>query len=782
MEKFFLLIKLLFIPILLWLGFFFNEKAFDLVESIRKWERIPHIPAEYIVPGIVHTGGTAESDGKTISAPHSQTKTLAYNYQLYRILRKNNEEKRRDLIKSEKLSVPFYLRDESGLIKIEPNSDCLELKEKYSKMVSEKETDREDRSLMQKGLELLQSSSDEEIFYLHKESRLDVGNKVFLVGNAVAEGSEILVRFHAESEWSPKFRLSFFSEDETREVYGFLGISALALGLGCLSFAIYLVLNLLKVHKTFVYLSSLGFVIISTLGLQSFFMIEKDILGALYLYENQVQERGKVVERMHPNWDGNWDTQVGSLLEVKDGQLQEKIKNHKLILARYESRLNSMLDGLLEKFVLRQMDVVLPDPLPMSPEEKNSFATIEEGFVQTRLSWMYSGILGLVGFVFTGVFTRKGLKGITDKRWIEKLPFVKIGSVVYGLNKIRGKVYMKENRAFISPLTNERCFYYSHEGWEKSGSENTYKVLGRKLTKFYAKDEGGMIPVNPQYSKIFVKETLGPWKDEKGNSQYLKRITQDSEVTILGYAEIDPKTHDRLIMKRDENFPMVISEKDDLGVMQSQSRSAFWRLSFGMNGFSLLVLAGLGYFGNVGVLSFQMASLAPIGYMLLVMIVMLYNDMVFLRQRCDAMFANIDVAIRKKIDLLDNITEIASAYMKQEDWIQNELAGLRKQSDKAMSKNVNRTLRSFINPKLMLLNAFFQKFFMSTENYPELKGSEVIADLHKKITDLDNDIAFMREGYNRAVKVYNTRIQKFPELVFAKIFFFRKQEFIEVEG
>jgi hypothetical protein len=170
------------------------------------------------------------------------------------------------------------------------------------------------------------------------------------------------------------------------------------------------------------------------------------------------------------------------------------------------------------------------------------------------------------------------------------------------------------------------------------------------------------------------------------------------------------------------------------------------------------MLAGFGvagWLGGFGAVAYMIAGLSPILYLILFMSVVMYNDLIFLRLRCDSMRANIDVALKKRFDLLPRLLETVQAFFRHEQKMQEELTDLR------AGKHAHGKILGIM------------------EKYPELKGHHLSTRLMEELRMLEDDIAFMREGYNHAVLVYNTRIEKIPELVLARAFHFMPQAYFQ---
>jgi len=195
----------------------------------------------------------------------------------------------------------------------------------------------------------------------------------------------------------------------------------------------------------------------------------------------------------------------------------------------------------------------------------------------------------------------------------------------------------------------------------------------------------------------------------------------------------------------------------------------FLLLALGVNAFSMAGLSLAGWKGGFGVVQYQAAALAPLLYMMLFFLIVLFNDLVFLRQRCDAMWANIDVVLKKRFDLLPKLATTAQAYASHEQSLQSLLA---------LSRSGGGTLDPKAAAGLAAASAdAVQQVTGLFEAYPDLKANTVIQDLMVRIRELEDEIALMREGYNQAVEVYNTRIHRIPDMLLARIGRFRDRAF-----
>ena len=154
--------------------------------------------------------------------------------------------------------------------------------------------------------------------------------------------------------------------------------------------------------------------------------------------------------------------------------------------------------------------------------------------------------------------------------------------------------------------------------------------------------------------------------------------------------------------------------------------------------------------------------------LLVVLSIILYNRIVSLNVRCKNAWASIDNQLKRRADLIPNLVEVTKGYAKYESETLEKLVLARNESitDKAkqseeISKNLN---------KLLAL----------TENYPELKASELFQNLQIELVGTEDKIAYARQFYNDTVQHFNTTIMMFPNNIFANILKFEEKKYFKV--
>jgi LemA protein len=154
-----------------------------------------------------------------------------------------------------------------------------------------------------------------------------------------------------------------------------------------------------------------------------------------------------------------------------------------------------------------------------------------------------------------------------------------------------------------------------------------------------------------------------------------------------------------------------------------------------------------------------------------------YNALVRLRNRVLNAFAQIDVQLKRRFDLVPNIVEAAKGYLQHE-------SGTLEAVTRARASAVSASERAAANPRSgeavqrlaaedAGLTGALQRLFALVESYPELKADKTIASLSEELTSTENKVAFARQAYNDSVLRYNTDIQTFPSNILAALFSFR---------
>jgi LemA protein len=151
-----------------------------------------------------------------------------------------------------------------------------------------------------------------------------------------------------------------------------------------------------------------------------------------------------------------------------------------------------------------------------------------------------------------------------------------------------------------------------------------------------------------------------------------------------------------------------------------------------------------------------------------------YNGLVQLRENCKNGWAQIDVQLKRRHDLIPNLVETAKGYMAHERGTLEEVTRARQQAVSANTLQDKQAAENFLSSTLRSL-------FAVVENYPNLKADQQMRNLHEELTTTENKIAFARQYYNDEVNRLNVAVQSFPTNFVADAFHFGKFEFFEME-
>jgi LemA protein len=152
-----------------------------------------------------------------------------------------------------------------------------------------------------------------------------------------------------------------------------------------------------------------------------------------------------------------------------------------------------------------------------------------------------------------------------------------------------------------------------------------------------------------------------------------------------------------------------------------------------------------------------------------------YNGLVSMRQRVNEAFADVDVQLRQRHDLVPNLVETVKGYAAHERGTLDEVVKARNAAVAAQGAAPAQQAAA----ENMLSGALRQLFALS-EAYPDLKANTEFLQLQSELTDLENKIAASRRFFNNAVQEYNTGIQRFPAALFAASFGFAPKEFFDL--
>jgi len=162
--------------------------------------------------------------------------------------------------------------------------------------------------------------------------------------------------------------------------------------------------------------------------------------------------------------------------------------------------------------------------------------------------------------------------------------------------------------------------------------------------------------------------------------------------------------------------------------------------------------------------------------LVVVAIVGIYNGLVQRRLRVDEAFAQIEVQLKRRHDLIPNLVNAVKGYMGFEQSVLENVTRARANAVAAGAQGPAQVAAAE-----NALTASLRSLFAVVENYPDLKANQNVLALQEQLTTTENQVGFSRQNYNANVLDYNTALQVFPNVLIAGPFGFTKRDFFDAE-
>lgn len=157
-----------------------------------------------------------------------------------------------------------------------------------------------------------------------------------------------------------------------------------------------------------------------------------------------------------------------------------------------------------------------------------------------------------------------------------------------------------------------------------------------------------------------------------------------------------------------------------------------------------------------------------------VALITIYNRLVALRQNRNNAYADIDVQLTQRFDLIPNLVETVKGYASHEKGVFEEVTKMRAKVNEADTQGERLQAEQLLGKAMVNVLAV-------AENYPDLKADQNFQQLMAELSDIENKIAASRRFFNNATSEYNTAVEQFPANLVAGYFGFRTEEFYEVD-
>jgi len=184
--------------------------------------------------------------------------------------------------------------------------------------------------------------------------------------------------------------------------------------------------------------------------------------------------------------------------------------------------------------------------------------------------------------------------------------------------------------------------------------------------------------------------------------------------------------------------------------------------------FVLLILSGL---FNIIPWKFNLPAL--IGAVI-IWLILTYNSLVSLKQKVKEAESDIEVQLKRRVDLIPNLVETVKGYMEHEKNLLENITQAR--SNIINSKNIREEIEAD-----NFLTSTLKTLFAVAENYPDLKANQNFLELQKELRDAEDKIMASRRFYNAVVMDYNSYLKQFPNNLISSLFGFKEYEFFDIQ-
>lgn len=748
-------------------GIKFSQNGFTDIESFKKLERL--VPTKILgaLEGENQVSGwvSKTSAQNYVRSPKTNTPSLYYRYLLEREERDSDGHTRWVTVRDESRSVDFLIEDRTGTARV----------------LTEKTTSNIRWFLPER-------FTKESGSFRHTEWRIEPDDKVsmFTWANLQApmHSSEmppdIYFKFDEDGVYTPV--ITTLSAGEVRADIGNSAIVNIWLGISLISFGLICFVYATQLHRILAFLSLLTISTMGVLGTYGIASLSSDVRGGSeYLYAQQDKAEiavRRLLEFEAISWNG-WsltnkenNPSYASLPAWKQLRINEIRRNLGVLKALYQNQISSFPENAFAWFFKidkPSLRIQLTNA-EMSAVQKNM-----SRFVKTQLEvfaywWVLAGAL-----VFC-VLTYLGFRFAKVKRMIENIPTSATAGVSFGLAEVKGKVVLIDDESLTGPLTSLSCVWYRYLVEEKRGSGKNARWVtisdDTQHKRFYCEDRQGRLLVDPNDAEITTRHKKS---SRKGSMRYTEWLLKpDDTLYALGMAKIDSLKRDQLMLGKpqhetDNSDLFILTNYSEKELMIKKASIAMLALAFAFSGMFCSAVFAFGMNGQFAATDYLFSAfLAPV-FLIFFMFVLHYNDLVFLQNRADRNWANIQISLKKRADLLPRLVKVLSEYKDYESSLLEHVTLQRKQLKPSL-KSVERA-SNFIHQEQQII----QGMKLAVEAYPDLKANDMSLRLMTTLSDLENEIALMRTGYNDAVTLYNTRIESFPDLLLAKMFKFNRK-------
>lgn len=770
MKPWYRLITALLIPVLGFISLHLTNSGFSDIEDFRKLERIPLTSIVGSVDGEVQLSGIAKKHQKSLKTPHTQTPALYYRYLLEEEYEDSDGDTQWRTLRDETRSVDFTLRDNQGIALLRAaglgyadiNWDAKQSSRNYSGDLR------------------------------HTEWTITQGDRINIIGwmkNVSGRDQLPQVLFTTPGNYVPI--ISEYSIDSAQSSMGSSAILSIWVGITASILMCFMLMFTLRRHKVVTFLALMTIitsVLLLQLGFQS---LKLNVAGGAERVKSHLVSTQKAIEGVFAA-NGLQYTGLSDVFDVRQPQFSQltaneksRLDNWRLTAYEVQHRYLAQVAHFPEAQYASTIGADKIAGIALTPALQKVADARLAGLQLTRTD--HNQFMILIGLLVMVIFSLLGFRVIRFKRMQENVIATKVGGVAYGLAETNGKLLPltteDDSRLTLSgPLSGKQCCWYHYQVKEKRGSGKDASWVTvtdeKESVDFRCEDHTGSIYVDADDAEFITRHKESR---NSGNRRYYEEsIRLNDQLYVFGEAKITAENKgDELCFGKPDKAPFIVSNYSEEEVKFVKGAKGLLLLSLGISLMFLCSIWMAGNQGNFSTVDFLLASLSAPALSLMMMIMFMYNDLIFLKQRCERNFANIQVALKKRFDLTPQLVRVIKKYLQHESDLQEKLAAIRgyQQTDN-YDEGIQAAGRYLKQNSGVLSEA---TGLISVEGHPELKGNEALSDLHKRLIHLENEVELIREGFNHSVTEYNTRIEIFPDVLIAKLFKFDRKRLIQLD-
>ncbi len=748
-------------------GWLLSQSGFDSIQKIRQIERLPQSTIASAIIGEIKISAKVEPSSELLTSEYFK-KPSVYFYYRYEVEKQDSDGNNYWSTEYENIkSINFSVKDPSGSIEIKLKQNLGD-NLKISIPISEQIVRGDNR---------------------YTEWRIEPGDKVFVMG-MVEDNTSVQpdvanqpnlkrIGFDQPGQYFPI--ISKFSEEYEKSNLSLILLLKISGGISLIAFSAFFLNLAFGIHRILLFLVILTFSAVIPLLHLGVSMLYDDIVSGNARLELQAKRSLNAINQELTQYYSksiDWG-EINLLLNERSSLVpslvKQKVDAIQLNLAFSQEKYNQQLQKFPNNFIA-WLYSIKPQSIQgfLSSELNQKLSNQLINVKETHTTGVVPIFVVSLGVILCLGLSWLGFSLIRLKRHIENVPTSKSTGLVFGLSEIKGRVKkVEEIEPLISPLNKEQCYWYYYLQEEKRGSgKNSHWVTideQEDYQEFSCRDSYGQVKVFPKDAEIITKHES---VITEGKFRYSETVLKlNDKVYILGTAKIDREKGDRLIIRYDSSdSPYLISNYPEQKIMMRKAIKGMLSLTTAFSALIFSSLFLLGIYGSFSPSDYLLVALIAPFYMSFLILVLHYNDLIFLKRRVYRNASNIEVSMQKRFELMPKLEKIIKKYLSHERELLERLTRIR--TNNSQHQPIDSDPNGAYSEVLKSGQNLFTKILATVESNPQLKSDQLNINLINKIVDLENEMALLREGYNDAVTYYNTRIEVVPDVFLAKIFKF----------